>query len=120
MFRRQRVNDDNAGWILDKSGDGSVFRFRVHLDRVDGLREPLRAFLTEEAKRGGKTLPEYVGWVAGMRKAELHVYRDRVKRGEGGQYLFDLYSAWLDVRVAVTEQQFLQNGARPGEPPFWL
>lgn len=120
MFKRRGVNDDNAGWTVDNSGDGSVFRFRIHLDRIDDLDESMRAFLAEDAELQGKTLRQYVGWVAGMRKPELHVYRDKVKRGEGGQRLFDLYSAWLDVRMAVTETQFLQNGVRPGDPPFWI
>ena len=105
-----RADDDNAGWIMDKLGDGTPIRMKVYPERIDRLSGHHRTILAEEARDRGMTLLEYVGWVGRMPKSELHVYRDRVRSGSGGSRLAAVYDAWLSARMAVTEIQSLQKG----------
>lgn len=114
------ADDDNVGWITDKLRDGTLIRMKVYPERIDRLSDDHGAILTEEARDRGMTLLEYVGWVGRMPKAELHVYRDRVRSGSGGPRLAAVYDAWLSARMAVQEVQTLQRGWAPGEPDRWV
>ncbi|MEE1810139.1 hypothetical protein [Streptomyces sp. BE133] len=111
--------NDNDGWTIEESPDGTLTRFRVDQERVDWLEDHQRAILTEDARGRGMTLLEYVGWVCRMPDAELHVYRDRVMAGSGGPRLAAVYDAWLHARITVRETQMLFPGLRPGEPDSW-
>ncbi|MEU1408179.1 hypothetical protein ABZ471_38680 [Streptomyces sp. NPDC005728] len=111
--------NDNDGWTIEESPDGTLTRFRVDPERIDWLEDHQRAILTEEADGRGMTLLEYVGWVCRMPDAELHVYRDRLIAGTGGERLAVVYHAWLHARMNVRETQTLFPGWRPGEPDRW-
>ena len=111
--------NDNDGWTVEKSSDGTFFRWRVHPERGDWLEDHQRALLTEDARDRKMTLHEYISWVGRMPTQELHVYRDRVMAGSGGPHLAALYGAWLDARSMVRETQMWFPGLRPGEPGSW-
>ncbi|MFJ9870277.1 hypothetical protein [Streptomyces sp. NPDC101165] len=111
--------NDNDGWTIEESPDGTLTRFRVDLERVGWLEDYQRAILAEDADGRGMTLLEYVGWVCRMPDSELHVYRDRVMEGSHGPRLAAVYNAWLDARMTVRETQMLFPGWRPGEPDRW-
>ncbi|MFI5797930.1 hypothetical protein [Streptomyces sp. NPDC051677] len=111
--------NDNDGWTVEESPDGSRTRFRVHAERVHLLDDSQRDVLAEDARNRGMTLLEYVGWVGRMPASEMHGYRDQVMAGSGGPHLAAVYGAWLDVQSIVRENQILLPGLRPGEPDRW-
>lgn len=119
MFGRTRGGDD--GWVEDEMQDGTRFRYRIGLDRISQIEPEVLRILADEARLRGVTVVDYIRDIAGMKKQELHVHRDRIRRGEGGDRLNALYQAWLAARDAVHhDQQFLMHGRRPSDPPFWL
>src|SRR5262250_350994 len=108
------MDDNNTGWTYDRTGDGAKFRFRVRLERVDSISEPYRSTLVQDANRRAMTLREYVGWVAGMQKQQLHVYRDRVGTGEGGDGFLRIVSS-----VAACSDRGARRGRLGRRLPTW-
>ncbi|WP_258341602.1 hypothetical protein [Saccharopolyspora gregorii] len=115
----RRTHDD--GWFEDELQDGSPFRYRIHLEPISEIHPDALSVLTFAAGTEGVPVTDYIRRVAEMPKQELHIYRDQVKRGEGGDGLALRYEAWLEARRTVQDDmQFLSKGAKPGDPPFWI
>ncbi|MEU6130775.1 hypothetical protein ABZ805_16520 [Saccharopolyspora sp. NPDC047091] len=115
----RRTHDD--GWFEDELQDGSPIRYRIRLDRISEIHPDALRVLTLAAETEGVPVADYIRRVAEMPKRELHVYRDQVRRGEGGDGLALRYEAWLEARRTVhDDMQFLSKGAKPGDPPFWI
>ncbi|MCA1188292.1 MULTISPECIES: hypothetical protein [unclassified Saccharopolyspora] len=115
----RRTHDD--GWVEDELQDGSPIRYRIHLDRISEIPPEALRVLTDAARSEGVAVADYIRRVAEMPKRELHVHRDRIRRGEGGDGLALRYEAWLEARRTVHgDMQFLSKGAQRGDRPFWL
>ncbi|MFD5247714.1 hypothetical protein ACFWIW_24470 [Amycolatopsis sp. NPDC058340] len=118
--------NDNDGWTVETSPDGSLSRWRVDPSKVawfescqgDFFSDQQLAALAEDARVRKMTRLEYLSWVCRLPTSELHKYRDRVIAGDGGPNLPVLYDAWLTAQSVVRDVQILFRGL-PGQPDKW-
>ncbi|MFH9402616.1 hypothetical protein ACH4JS_23075 [Streptomyces sp. NPDC017638] len=68
LFRRGDDHDnrwaDENGWITDRMSDGTIFRWRVRMERIGNIHPEDKEALEAVAREEGYTYREYVTWAA--------------------------------------------------------
>ncbi|GAA1603127.1 hypothetical protein ACYTFC_29635 [Streptomyces globosus] len=112
LFQRRDAGDD--GWTVEPMGNGETCRRRVRMERLGNILPHHREVLEAAAREEGRSLEEYVAWVANLSSDRMHATRDRIMNGVAGEREATLYGCWLEARAAVQEVQY-RIEVRPGK-----
>ncbi|MFJ2825531.1 hypothetical protein ACIO7M_31100 [Streptomyces toxytricini] len=112
LFQRRDAGDD--GWTVEPMGNGEACRWRVRMERIGDIHPQYREVLEAAAREEGRSLEEYVAWVANLSSDRMHATRDRIMNGVAGEREATRYSCWLEARAAVQEVQY-RIEVRPGK-----
>lgn len=112
-----RRDDDNADWIEERLSNGDLIRWQVRMENFDQIQDECMPYLKAAARKDGKTLHDYVSWVAHMRKSTLHEWRDKIMNGQATEEQASVYQAWLEVRRELQEVQYRMM--KPSGQWYW-
>ncbi|AKN70533.1 hypothetical protein QR97_12445 [Streptomyces sp. PBH53] len=105
---------DESGWTTDRMSDGTIFRWRVRMERIGSILPEYKEALEAVAREEGYTYREYVAWAANLTDARMNDTRDRIRNGLASPREAALYRCWLGARLAVHEVQYRLE-VRPGK-----